>query len=79
MIYWTGSYHCQSRAHCVACRTSRLFRWSIVKSGMATDPEFDCPYGITPENAAAESKYAQTHPNLDANRLGGCCDSAIQD
>lgn len=50
---WVDSKPCRHRTHCVDCRTSQKFRAFIVKNGLATDLDFTCPYGITPENAAA--------------------------
>jgi hypothetical protein len=44
MKTWIES-HCKSRAHCLECRNDANFRASIVKAGMATERDFECPEG----------------------------------
>jgi hypothetical protein len=46
MTPWIESAHCASRAHCFECRNNRAFRASIVRAGLAPEPDFACPIGI---------------------------------
>jgi len=43
---WIASSHCASRAHCTECRNSADFRQSIVRAGLASEIDFDCPAGL---------------------------------
>ncbi len=46
---WPETNACASRLFCQPCRTSRSYREQLVRIGLATDPEFACPYGATAE------------------------------
>ena len=66
--------HCNSRAHCHACRTDAEWR----KAVNAPDT---CPHGVTAEMAEAErqaaiERFKLTHPD-GAPPASGCCDSAL--
>lgn len=42
---------CQSKAHCLACRTDAEFRASLFAAKKAPGADFDCPKGFTAETA----------------------------
>jgi hypothetical protein len=45
-----ASAHCNSRAHCVSCRTDAKFRESLLIAGLVEKRDFACPFrdGKTP-------------------------------
>lgn len=45
---WFETSHCRSGAHCHACRTSAVFRASIVRAGLVDAVEFKCPFDQRP-------------------------------
>lgn len=51
MEKWIDSFHCRSRAHCVACRAQQPM------NGMVFPVE--CPYGVTLETAASLKPVAK--------------------
>lgn len=46
MKRFTDSSHCESRAHCRACRNDAAFRKTIFDAGRSDVPDFDCPLGF---------------------------------
>lgn len=44
---------CRGRTHCIFCRSDALWRESLRKAGLVESSEFECVYGVTPENAKA--------------------------
>ena len=55
---FTGSGHCKSRVHCIACRTERVWRESLYKEGLAEAIDFECPNGVTAITAHLEQGEA---------------------
>ena len=85
---WIGSRACNSRIHCVQCRTDEKWQESLRVSGLVNNTDFNCPFNVSAETARFEQDMAiakllnQPKGEYDAikaeerrrrQQVGGCC------
>lgn len=74
---------CLEKSHCVACRSDKVWRLSLMIGGVVTERDFECPHGITILNAGqvqavalsektGNSKYMTEEFKRLAAECGGC-------